>query len=81
MRIPAGVDDGQRIRLKGRGAPGRNGGHPGDLYVVVPRRAAPVVRPRAARTSRCSVPVTFAEAALGAHMKVPTLDAATVKLA
>ena len=71
MRIPAGVDDGQRIRLKGRGGPGRNGGPPGDLYVVVPRRAAPAVRHATARNLTLTVPVTFPEAALGADIAVP----------
>ena len=76
VRIPAGVDDGQRIRVKGRGAPGLNGGPPGDLYVVVHVAPAPGLRPRAASgTSPCSVPITFPEAALGAQVKVPTLDA------
>jgi molecular chaperone DnaJ len=82
VRIPAGVDDGQRIRVKGRGTPGVNGGPPGDLYVVVH------VSPHAifARSGKwdltVKVPITFAEAALGAQVKVPTLDApVTVKVA
>ena len=80
MRVPAGVDDGQRIRLKGRGGPGRNGGPPGDLYVVVPRRRA--TRCSAARASdlTLTVPITFPEAALGADITVPTLDGGPVTL-
>ena len=80
MRIPAGVADGQRIRLKGRGAPGRNGGPPGDLFVDVPRDAARRCSAATATTSRSRVPVTFAEAVLGADVEVPTLEGATVKL-
>jgi len=73
VRIPAGVDDGQRIRVAGRGAAGRTGGPPGDLYVVV--HVAP--HPRFGRDGRnltLRVPITFPEAALGAQVKVPTLD-------
>lgn len=73
VRIPAGVDEGQRIRLKGRGSPGANGGPPGDLYVVV--RVAPhPVFARKGRDLTLTAPVTFAEAALGAPVTVPTLD-------
>ena len=79
VRIPAGVRDGQRIRLKGKGSPGERGGPPGDLFVVVhvtPHR----VFGRTADNLTLAVPVTFAEAALGAEVKVPTLDGPPVTL-
>jgi molecular chaperone DnaJ len=80
VRVPAGVADGQRIRLKQRGAAGRNGGPPGDLYVVVHVAAHPLFG-RRGNDLTISVPVTFAEAALGAEVKVPTLaDPVTVKV-
>ena len=73
VRIPAGVEDGQRIRVKGRGAPGQGMAPPGDLYVVV-HVAAHKVFGRTARNLTLSVPVTFPEAALGTTITVPTLD-------
>ncbi len=79
VRIPAGVDDGQRIRLKGRGGVGRNGGPAGDLFVVVHVDADPVFG-RDGRNLTIAVPVTFAEAALGARITVPTLDGSSVTL-
>jgi molecular chaperone DnaJ len=81
VRIPAGVDDGQRIRVKGRGTPGRNAGPPGDLYVVVHVAPHPIFARSGKWDLTVKVPVTFAEAVLGAHVKVPTLDApVTVKV-
>lgn len=79
VRIPAGVDDGQRIKLKGRGGPGRNGGPAGDLYVVVHVDPDPVFG-RSGRNLTINVPVTFAEAALGTKLSVPTLDGKKVTL-
>jgi molecular chaperone DnaJ len=81
VRIPAGVNDGQRIRLKGRGGPGRNGGPPGDLFVQVHLEPDPVFG-REGNNLTIVVPVTFAEAALGTKVKVPTLDGqqVTVKI-
>jgi len=78
VRIPAGVDDSQRIRVKGRGAPGRGGGSPpGDLWVTV--RVAPHdMFGRKGRHLTLTVPITFAEAALGAEVTVPTLDGSVV---
>jgi molecular chaperone DnaJ len=73
LRLPAGVDDGQRIRLKGRGGAGRNGGPPGDLFVKVSVGPHPLFG-RKGRDLTLNVPITFAEAALGAHISVPTLD-------
>jgi len=78
-RIPAGVSDGQTIRLKGRGAPGRNGGPAGDLLVEI----AVTPHPRFGRSGNnltVTVPVTFAEAALGGVIDVPTLDGGPVAL-
>jgi molecular chaperone DnaJ len=79
LRVPAGVDDGQRIRLKGRGGPGRNGGPPGDLYVIV-RVAQHALFARKGKDLTLTVPITFAEAALGADITVPTLSSGPVTL-
>jgi molecular chaperone DnaJ len=77
VRIPAGVSDGQRIRLRGKGAPGETGGPAGDLYVVVHVTAHPVFG-RKGGDLTVTVPVTFPEAVLGAEIRVPTLDGTTV---
>ncbi|MDQ2826776.1 MAG: molecular chaperone DnaJ [Actinomycetota bacterium] len=77
VRIPPGVDDGQRIRVKGRGAPGDSGAPPGDLWVTV--RVAPHdLFGRKGRNLTLTLPITFAEAALGAPVTVPTLDGSVV---
>jgi molecular chaperone DnaJ len=73
VRIPAGVEDGQRIRVKGRGEPGENGGPAGDLYVIVHVDHHPVFGRRGKHLT-IKAPVTFAEAALGADITVPSLD-------
>ncbi|MFJ8161752.1 molecular chaperone DnaJ [Streptomyces sp. NPDC096136] len=79
VRIPAGVSDGQRIRLRGKGAPGERGGPAGDLYVVVHVGTHPVFG-RKGDNLTVTVPVTIAEAALGADIKVPTLGGPPVTL-
>ncbi len=73
VRIPPGVEDGQRIRVKGRGAPGQGMAPPGDLYVVVHVGKHPVFG-RNGRNLTITVPVTFPEATLGTTITVPTLD-------
>jgi len=79
VRVPEGVQDGQRIRLKGRGGPGRNGGPPGDLHVVVHVAPHPAFG-RSGDDLTITVPVTFPEAALGADIEVPTVDDGPVKI-
>ncbi|MCX4724987.1 molecular chaperone DnaJ [Streptomyces sp. NPDC090052] len=79
VRIPAGVSDGQRIRLRGKGTPGEQGGPAGDLYVIVHVDAHPVFGRRGDNLT-LTVPVTFTEAALGGEVKVPTLGGPPVTL-
>ena len=79
VRIPAGVDTGQRIRLAGKGGAGRNGGPNGDLYVVVEVAPDPMFG-RKGQHLTLLIPVTFPEAALGSEIKIPTYDHSTVTL-
>ncbi len=72
VRIPAGVSDGQRIRLKGKGVTGERGGPAGDLYVLVHVKKHPLFGRKGDHLT-INVPVTFPEAVLGGEVKVPTL--------
>jgi molecular chaperone DnaJ len=74
IRVPVGVQDGQRIRLKGKGGAGANGGPAGDLYVRV-QVGAHKVFGRRGNDLTLNLPLTFPEATLGTTVKVPTLDA------
>ena len=73
VKIPAGVDDGDRIRLAGEGEAGVNGGPPGDLYVVIHLKAHGVFQ-REGDDLHCEMPISFAQAALGGEIEIPTLD-------
>lgn len=79
VRIPAGVKDGQKIRLRGKGAPSPSGGEPGDLILEVTVRPHPVFH-RDGDNIRVEVPITFAEAVKGATIEVPTIDGGTVRV-
>jgi len=79
VKIPAGVADGQKIKLRGRGRPSPDGGENGDIVVQIAVRPHPVFT-REGLNLRVVVPVTFTEAALGATIEVPTLGGDTVKL-
>lgn len=73
VKIPAGVDQDDRIRLAGEGESGMNGGPPGDLYVVVSLKSHPVFQ-REGADLHCEMPISFATAALGGEIEIPTLD-------
>lgn len=76
-RVPAGVNDGAKIRVKGKGAPGEAG--PGDLFIYLHVKPHPIFG-RKGENLTIDLPVTFAEAALGADVKVPTLEGNEVTL-
>jgi molecular chaperone DnaJ len=73
VKIPAGVDTDDRIRLAGEGEPGVNGGPAGDLYVVLSLKPHPVFQ-REAADLHCEMPISFATAALGGTVEIPTLE-------
>lgn len=73
VKVPAGVDDGDRIRLSGEGEAGRNGGPPGDLYVEIRVNPHKLFERDGANLS-CEVPVSIAVATLGGEVELPTLD-------
>ncbi len=79
IKIPAGVQDGQKIKIAGKGQPSPNGGPAGDLIITVTVKPHPVFT-RDGNNLRVTVPVTFAEAVLGATIQVPTLGGEPVKL-
>ncbi len=79
VKIPAGIADGQKVRLRGRGRPSTDGGENGDIVVLVTVRPHPVFS-REGLNLRVHVPVTFTEAALGATIEVPTLGGDPVRL-
>ncbi len=73
VKVPAGVDNGDRIRLSGEGEHGEQGGPPGDLYVQIQVKQHPIFS-REENDLYCEVPISFATAALGGDLEVPTLD-------
>jgi molecular chaperone DnaJ len=73
VKIPAGVDEGDRIRLSGEGEAGVNGGPPGDLYVVIHLKEHSVFQ-RDGDDLHCEMPISFSQAALGGEIEIPTLD-------
>src|SRR5215218_3420238 len=79
VKVPAGVKDGQRIRLKGKGGKGDNGGPNGDMFLLVHVEPHPMFG-RKGNHLTITVPVAFDEAALGAQIQVPTLDGPPVRI-
>ena len=77
VKIPAGVDDGSRVKVKGMGNAGQRGGPPGDLYIEITLKPHPIFR-REGDDLSAEVPLTIGEAALGAKVEVPTMDGVTM---
>jgi molecular chaperone DnaJ len=77
VKVPQGIADGTKVRLKGKGEPGINGGPTGDLFVRVHVARHPIFGRSGKRDLTIHVPVTFAEAALGGVIQIPTLDGST----
>jgi len=75
VKIPAGIDDGMRLRHSGHGEPGVNGGPSGDLYVEIHIKQHPVFQ-RDGDDLHCEMPISFSTAALGGEIEIPTLDGA-----
>lgn len=73
INIPAGIDEGQTISLRGEGEPGLRGGSPGDLFVTIHIRPHPIFK-REGYDVVCDIPISFAQAALGAEIEIPTID-------
>lgn len=73
INVPAGIDDGQTISLRGEGEPGARGGPSGDLFISIRVRHHPIFQ-RQGNDVICEIPITFVQGALGAEMEVPTLD-------
>ena len=73
VKIPAGIDDDQTLRVRGEGCSGANGGPRGDLLVTVSVRSHPIFT-RQGQSIYCEMPISFAQAACGAEVEVPTLD-------
>lgn len=79
VKVPAGIQDGQKLKVKGKGQPSPNGGPAGDLVVTIKVKSHPVFS-RDGENLRVTVPITITEAILGATISVPTLGAEPVKL-
>lgn len=73
VKVPAGVDEGQSVRVRGEGSAGSNGGPSGDVLVEIYIKRHPIFSRRGMDVI-CEVPISFAQAALGAEIQVPTLD-------
>jgi len=73
VRIPAGIDNGETISLRGEGEHGIKGGPSGDLFITIKVKPHPIFK-RHGNDVNCEIPITFTQAALGAEIEVPTLD-------
>jgi molecular chaperone DnaJ len=73
LKIPAGIETGNRLKLTGEGEPGSQGGPPGDLYVVISVKDHPIFQ-REGNNVLCELPVSITQAALGCELEVPTLE-------